>query len=795
MAQKEYKTKYGYFSDDGKEYVITRPDTPMPWVNVICPNEYGVIISQTGGGYSWLKHAQLNRITHWRQDLLRDSDGKYLFIQDLDNKKIWSITWQPVKRKYELYRCIHGIGHTKFINKTLGIKTELKIFVPPKDKLEVWQVKIKNETGKRKKIKLFSFVEWCLGTALSVEQRELYKLFGEITVTKQREILATKRVWAIPNEKGQFFNKSWDYIAYHCGDPPPSGFIINRKDFLGKYRSLENPMIENAQKFQNKTIKDAWNEKIASLIWNVELMPDECKEFEILIGVEKKPSSIRAVKKKYLKKTEHYFNETQIYWKTLFNKTFINTPDKGLNYLMNHWLKYQAISGRIRGRTGYYQPGGAFGFRDQLQDSQIFLKLAPEKTKERILIHASKQYRDGAVLHWWDPIIEQGMRLKISDNLLWLPFIVANYIKETGDFGILGEEAKYLDGGKSSILTHCEKAIEFVWQRRSKRGLPLIGEGDWNDGLSTVGWDGKGESVWLGHFLYGILVSWQQLYEILNRRKKANVFRIRAKKIKAAINKFGWDGNWYVRAFCDDGKPIGSKKCSYGKIFLNAQTWAIINDIAPPDRVAKILKSLEKYLYRKYGPLLLYPAYKKCDPKIGYLTRYAPGTRENGGLYFHAVCWALIAEAKLKREKMVETLLGKILPPNRSKEAEVYSAEPFVIPGNIDGPDSPNFGRGGWSWYTGSATWLFTVIWDWIIGFKVTYNGIKFEPCLPKKWRTISGYRFCRGIKINFLIKNVKAKKAQLFINGKKVNSNFIEFKKLKGTREISATLLQPFMK
>lgn len=802
---KNYKTKYGYFSKDGKEYVITRPDTPRPWVNVICPDKYGVIVSQVGGGYSWCEHAQLNRITHWSQDLLRDCSGKYLFLLDLETNKFWSVTWMPVKTKFQFYNCIHGIGYTKFINKTAGIRAEMTIFVPPHDKLEIWKITLKNETGRKRKIRIISYIEWCLGVASNIERRELHKLFIETMVTEKREILAKKRVWDVINKKGQFFNQSWDYTAYHCGNPSPSKYCINREEFIGKFGDINQPRMKGFKKFQKKEIINKWDESIASLTWDLEIAPYGEKEIEILLGVEKNLFSIRKIKKKYLNKTESFFEETLNYWENLLSKTNMQTPDSGFNYLMNYWLKYQAISGRLLGRTSYYQPGGAVGFRDQLQDCQIYFKLKPQKAKERILINASKQYKDGSVQHWWHPVIEEGFRNKISDNLLWLPFIVEKYIRETGDLKILKEKIPFIDGGianhlsvcgshaqasktsshGASILAHCEKAIERVCKRRGKRRLPLIGEGDWNDGLSTVGWNGKGESVWLGHFLYGILKSWADLFRVLHYINKAEEYQKKAEELKRAINKYGWDGKWYIRAFCDDGTPLGSKKCKEGKIFLNAQTWAVINRIAPPKRIKIMHKMVEKYLYRKYGPVLFYPAYKKSNPDIGYLTRYAPGTRENGGLYFHAACWALIAECVLKRKENVEILLKKMLPPNRSLEPEIYFAEPYVLPGNVDGPQSPHFGRGGWSWYTGSAAWFFEAGWNWIIGFKPEYEGIKFSPCLPKKWDEVCGHRFFRGVKVRFLIRNTGRKKIQVFFEGKVLKTNVLKYEALRGKREV----------
>ncbi|HID31731.1 MAG TPA: glycosyl transferase family 36, partial [Desulfobacterales bacterium] len=343
------------------------------------------------------------------------------------------------------------------------------------------------------------------------------------------------------------------------------------------------------------------------------------------------------------------FRGTMAFWDELISGVLVDTPDPAFNLMTNYWLKYQAISGHMWARTGYYQCSGAYGFRDQLQSSLLTLPLKPELTKRQILLHAEHQFKDGGVHHWWHPLTGLVARTDISDNMLWLPYVTLFYLDETGDHGILKEKIPYVDGPKASLYEHCLKAIELALSRFSPKGLPLIGSGDWNDGLSAVGVKWKGESIWLGHFLYGILKRFAPICRKMKDDKKASRFELGAEKLKSALNRYGWDGSWYWRASRDDGRLIGSSKCKEGKIYLNAQTWSIINETLTGERAKKVIKSVERYLLKDFGPLLLYPPYTKPDESIGYITRYAPGMRENGGVYTHAAVWAILAYCKLKQ--------------------------------------------------------------------------------------------------------------------------------------------------
>jgi cellobiose phosphorylase len=422
----------------------------------------------------------------------------------------------------------------------------------------------------------------------------------------------------------------------------------------------------------------------------------------------------------------------------------VETPDPSIDLLANDWLRYQTIVGRMWGRCGYYQQSGAFGYRDQLQDSQVWLTIDPARCREQINLHAQHQFADGSVYHWWHPLSEQGLITTMTDDLLWLALVTASYLRETGDFSILDDRQPFLDDANAAPLReHVSRAFARVFTRTSPRGLPYIGAGDWNDGLSACGLQEKGESVWLGHFLAGLLADWAHIHAQQGDSATADDYRSRRDALVNALNTTGWDGDWYLRATLDDGSKLGSASCSAGKIFLNAQTWAILNDVADGPRARQCWSAVREHLVSEVGALLLAPAFSEPDEKVGYITRYAPGLRENGGVYTHAATWAIAAAAKMRDSVTLAKLLDAINPTN--KDPERYWAEPYVTPGNVDGPLSPYFGRGGWTWYTGSAAWLHRVICEWVLGVRPTWDGLLIDPVLPPGWEEVSLTRPYRG--------------------------------------------------
>ncbi len=776
---KSFKTQYGYFSKDGKEYIITTPRTPRPWINVISNGDYGITISQTGGGYSWRTHAQLNRLTRWEQDLIKDEWGKYIYLRD-EKGNVWSAGWKPVCHEPERYQCRHGIGYSVIESLNFGVSSALLMFVPNGEPLEIWKLTLHNQTRKTKQLHLFSFFEWCLGQSPDWH-REFHKSFIETSYEARiYALFATKRLWEIPTERGHW-NAEWGYVAFHSCNVRPTAFDADKETFLGMYGNQRLPEAVRENKLKKRT--GNWLDHIASLQLGITLEPHEEKTVCFTLGAtEFKDEALNLIKKYHsLQEVDFALQNVRQRWNDLLGTVEIDTPDSATNIMLNTWLKYQAISGRLWGRTAYYQTGGAFGFRDQLQDSQIFLPIDAEQTKKQILLHARHQFKDGSVYHWWHPISEIGLQNKISDNLLWLPFAVNSYLNETNDFAILESREPFVDEANAvSLYEHCIRAINKALERFSSRGLPLIGAGDWNDGLSAAGLDMQGESVWLAHFIHRILNDFAAIAEKYGAATQAQAYRARAQHLKEKINSLAWDGEWYYRATKDNGERIGSRENLEGKIYLNAQTWAVIAEVADRERAEKVMNEVEKNLEYKAGPVLLYPGYKTPDKFIGYLSRYAAGMRENGGVYTHAAAWAVIAEALLGRGENAFRMFSKINPINRGKKPDEYVAEPYVTPGNIEGPDSKFYGRGGWTWYTGSAAWLFKVGLEWILGIRPTFAGLVIDPCIPAAWEDFSIRRRFRGAIYQIEVKNpehVNGGVKEILIDGEKYAANCLSTK------------------
>ena len=750
---KQFRTKYGRFAKDGCEYIITRPDTPRPWVNVISNGDYGLVISQTGSGYSWRTHAQLNRVTRWEQDLVRDEWGKYIYLID-EREHIWSAGWKPVCTTPDRDRCHHGVGYTVVESSNFGIETEWLIFVPNDEPLEVWKLTLRNTTRRTRALAVATYLEWGLGVAPDWH-REFHKSFITTSYDAAANALtATKRLWEVPTERGHW-NRDWPYTAFHSCSEHPASYDGDKESFLGRYGTMRNPASLQGESLKKRT--GNWLDPIASLAVNVSLRPGQEKTVCFTLGVADSGPHAAALATKYhaLNEVDQAFEQVRQRWDELLGTVEVETPDEAMNTIENVWLKYQAISGRLWGRTAYYQTGGAYGFRDQLQDSQIFLPIDANQTKKQILLHARHQFKDGTVYHWWHPMSEIGLQTQITDNLLWLPFVLNSYLQETADLSVLQLKESFVDDpNPATLYDHCVRAIDKVLVRMSDRGLPLIGAGDWNDGLSAVGLEMKGESIWLGHFLHKVLLDFAEIADRHGAKVKAREYRGRAERLKTAINTHGWDGGWYYRATKDSGEKIGSKENEEGKIFLNAQTWSVIAGVAEEQRAVQVMHEVEKSLEFKAGPLLLHPAYTTPDKFIGYLTRYGPGMRENGGVYTHAATWAIIAEAMLGRAESAYRIYSKLNPIVRGQHPDEYWAEPYVTPGNIEGPDSPYYGRGGWTWYTGSAAWLFKAGLEWILGIRPTIDGLVVDPCIPSKWNGFRVRRVFRRITYSIEVRN-----------------------------------------
>ncbi len=750
----KFESAYGGFSEDGKEYVITTPLTPRPWGNIISNGDFGMMISQTGSGYSWRGNAGQNRITRSFQDLIRDNWGKYFYIRDLRRNVYWSATYKPVMHPYQSFRVVHGIGYSKFTQRIEDIESELTVFVAAHDPVEVFRLKLSNASQEARELDVTSYAEWLLGFAPD-EHREFHKLFIETSAdVAAGAVYARKCLWNFPDGQGRHNNTDWPFTAFMAASEPLKSFDCDKESFLGLYHNDDQPQAMAERRLAGRSGR--FTDAISALQVAVHLEPGESKTVVFTLGVaEDGKENVADLIRRYtaVEQSERALQAVKVFWARFLEGERVETPDEALNFMTNTWCKYQAISCRLWGKSAFYQVSAGYGFRDQLQDSQIFLVGDQAHARRQLLLHGAQQFVEGDVLHWWFSIKGGGPRTNCSDDLLWLPFILDAYLKETDDFAILDEKVPFLNGPAGTLYDHCKRAIERSFSRFSPRGIPLMGDHDWNDGLNAVGTLLKGESFWVAEFLYLILGNFIPVARQRGDERFAQHCEIVRQSVGEALNRHGWDGDWYLQATTDDGLPLGSQANEEGKIFLMPNLWAVISGVACRERAETGMRSVTQYLLKDYGTLLNFPAFTMPRTDVGYVTRYAPGLRENGGVYTHAAAWAVWAYALIGQPDLAYEAYRRICPPNRSQDIDTYKAEPYVTPGNVDGPLSEYYGRGGWTWYTGSAQWLHRVATHWILGIRPQADGLQVEPSIPASW---PGYRVTRKFRNAWYVIDVK---------------------------------------
>jgi cyclic beta-1,2-glucan synthetase len=742
----------GGFSPNGNKYIIYLEKgmhTPAPWINVIANNGFGFTVSESGSGFTWAENSGENRITPWKNDPVLDTSGEVIYLRDDESAEIWTPTAKPVRDEFP-YLITHGQGYSIFQHNSHGLEQHMTMFTDAIDPVKFVQVQLKNSTDRNRRISIVYYLEWVLGVNREDNQQYILTEFD----AKELIILA----------KNSYNSEFKNRYAFITATRSPDLVTADRREFIGYLGKMERPEGLNRHGFSPKfgAFLDPCG-VYKKVLW---IAPGETKEITFIIGQGKnKEEAIRLAKKyKDINQIDLSFQRTIEKWSEINSQVQINTPDKGLNILANHWLLYQTLSCRIWGRSGLYQSSGAYGFRDQLQDVMALLVSRPEIVKEHILRSAHYQFEEGDVLHWWHPPSGRGVKTRCSDDLLWLPYVVLRYISVTGDKDILQERVPFLIGDPLSeiehdrygyypstsetfsIFDHCVRAID-KGMTYGIHKLPLIGSHDWNDGYSMVGVEGKGESVWNAWFIIDILKQFAEICESMGEEIRANIYLDNARKYLAAIEEFAWDGDWFIRAFYDDGQPLGSAANSECKIDSLSQTWAIFSDTEMNERKAKSMQSVYEMLVdHENGIIKLFtPAFDKTHRNPGYIKGYPPGVRENGGQYTHAATWVVWAFAKLGEFEKLDDLVKMMNPiyhSNTNEKANDYRVEPYVIAADIYG-QPPYEGRGGWTWYTGSAGWMYRLIMEGIIGFEKRGAFIHLNPKLPASWDKVEvAYRY-----------------------------------------------------
>ena len=767
--------QFGHFNDEQREYVITRADTPLPWINYLGCNDYFGIISNTGGGYSFYKDARLRRLTRYRyNNAPLDSNGRYLYIRD-DSGDFWSPSWQPVQAELEDYSCRHGMGYTIIGSRRKGIHAETRYFVPLDQTLEIWDMNVTNERSSAASLDIFSYIEFCLWDALddAANFQRNYSI-GEVEV-----------------EDGAIYHKSEyrerrNHFAWFACSQPLAGFDTSREAFMGTYNGPQAPSAVKAG-VSGDSIAHGW-QPVGSHHVKLDLKPGESRRIIFVLGYHENSSeakfadaamqvinktTVKPVIQKYLdtKKVDEAFAELKHYWDGLLEKFAVATPDIHTNRMVNIWNAYQCmVTFNISRSASYFESGisRGMGFRDSAQDLLGFVHMVPERARERILDLAATQMSSGGAYHQFQTLTKRGnndVGSGFNDDPLWLVLCVSAYIKETGDWDILNEKVPFenIIGSEAILYEHLQRSIHYTLKRLGSHDLPLIGRADWNDCLNlncfseapgqsfqtTTNKDGvTAESVFISGLFVQAADEMTALAEKFENAAKARFYQRESEKMAATVLKNAWDGAWFGRAYDDSKEPVGSASCAEGRIFIEPQGICVMAGIGHQDgKAIQALDSVREQLATEHGIVLLQPAYTHYHLNLGEISSYPPGYKENASVFCHTNPWIMIAEIKEGRGGNAFDYYTRINPSAREVISDVHRCEPYVYAQTIAGKDAPTFGEAKNSWLTGTAAWNFVAVTQWILGIRPELNGLRIEPVLPADWQGFTATRIFRGVR------------------------------------------------
>ncbi len=740
----EFFNGLGGFSDGGREYVaILGPgqSTPAPWLNVIANETFGFQVTESGSGYTWCGNSRENQLTPWTNDPVSDPVSEAIYVRDDETGELWGPTALPIRLEESTYVVRHGSGYSRFEHVHDGIALNLVQFVPLDEPLKVSLLTVENRSGRSRRLSVSAYAEWALGTS--------------------RGASAPRIVTELDPETGAILvRNSWNTefggrVAFLDLAGRQTAWTADRTEFLGRNGAPAAPA-GLARGHRLRGVAGAGIDPCTALQTTFELASGATTTVVVLLGeTDAGASAADLIRRGRAADHEATLRDIGRFWEATQGTVQVRTPERSMDIMLNGWLVYQALACRLWARTAFYQAGGAYGFRDQLQDIIALVTSKRDLARAHLLRAAARQFVEGDVQHWWHPPSGRGVRTRISDDRVWLPYAVDRYLSVTGDTAILDEPVPYLEGPvlrpdqvdayfqpersatSASLYVHCAAALDRSLAVGT-HGLPLIGSGDWNDGMNRVGQEGRGESVWLGWFLYTVLAAFAPIAEARGERPRANRWRVRMRTLARALESQGWDGDWYRRAFFDDGTPLGSAINAECRIDSIAQSWAVLSGAAPPARAERAMAAVDEFLVRRGDGLVLLftPPFDHSDVDPGYIKGYLPGIRENGGQYTHGAIWSILAWAALGDGDRAGELFSILNPINHAATragVHRYKVEPYVMAADVYA-EPPHVGRGGWTWYTASAGWMYQAGMEWILGFRLRGTTLLIDPCIPRAW-------------------------------------------------------------